>query len=192
MSVRSLAALAVARDKAQPGAAVGGGGAEAAVVGAPSGQPPAAGGVPQQFADVVTSAIPSEPLAAYTALLGVAAGTVSKSDPRGYLAFRWWVYGIFLAVTAAAVLVAFFRASKSSTGTVATNRRRLPFAELTAALVAAATWGLTMPGSAFNTQVSGTPQVLATASMVVGAAAFLGLLSAPQLRSGSKTPGQNG
>jgi hypothetical protein len=190
MSVRSLVALAVARDKAKPGTAAGGGRAEAAVAGAAGGEPAETGGVPQQFVDVVTSAIPSEPLAAYTALLGVAAGTINKSDPRAYLPFRWWVYGVFLFITTASIVVGYFRASRAPTGTEPDNRRPFPGAELGAALIAAGAWGLAMPGSAFNTQVSGTPQVLTTASMVVGAAAFLALLSAPQLKAGSSTPGQ--
>jgi len=47
-----------------------------------------------------------------------------------------------------------------------------------------------MPGSAFNIQIGGTTRVLATASIVIGAAALLTLLFAPQLKSGTKTPGE--
>jgi hypothetical protein len=74
MSIRSLSNLAVERDKAPPGeAAMGGAG------GAADGQ------VPQQFADVLTSAIPTEPLSAYTAAVGVVAGLKTAN----YLPFRW-------------------------------------------------------------------------------------------------------
>src|SRR5674536_65627 len=74
MSIRSLTMLAVARDKTAPSAPARGGGGEAAaapdgtVAGPPArrpaGQPAAQVGVPQQFADVPTSAIPTEPLTA--------------------------------------------------------------------------------------------------------------------------------
>ena len=198
MSIRSLTMLAVARDKAAPSAPAGGGGGEAAVAapdgtvaGRPAGQPAAQGGVPQQFADVLTSAIPTEPLTAYTALIGVAVGAAEPFHPRAYLPFRWGAYGVFLGVTAAAVWVAYLRKSRGPQGPRdPVNRRSVPLAELLSALVAAGAWGLAMPGSAFNIQIGGTTRVLATASIVIGAAALLTLLFAPQLKSGTKTPGE--
>ena len=72
-----------------------------------AGPPAAQVGVPQQFADVLTSAIPTEPLTAYTALIGVAVGAADPLHPRAYLPFRWGAYGVFLGVTAAAVWVAY-------------------------------------------------------------------------------------
>ncbi|MGH3770901.1 MAG: hypothetical protein ACRDRW_05820 [Pseudonocardiaceae bacterium] len=198
MSIRSLAALAVARDKASPGQVVGGGAAEAAVVqptgaarGQPAGTPPEQGGVPQQFVDVLISAIPTEPLAAYTALVSVTVGTLSAPDARAYLPFRWWVYGFFLMVILAAVWRAYYRASRGPAGVISPdNRRRFPIAEALAALVAGAAWGLAMPGSPLNAQLTGTVRTLATAAIIIGAAAVLTLLQAPQLKTGSKTPGE--
>lgn len=157
----------------------------------PAGQPAAQVGVPQQFADVPTSAIPTEPLTAYTALIGVAVGAADPRHPGAYLPFRWGAYGVFLGVTAAAVWVAYLRKSRGPQGPRdPVNRRSVPLAELLSALIAAGAWGLAMPGSAFNIQIGGTTRVLATASIVIGAAALLTLLFAPQLKSGTKTPGE--
>lgn len=198
MSIRSLAALAVARDKASPGKVPGGGAAEVAVVqpngtarGQPTGTPPEQGGVPQQFVDVLISAIPTEPLAAYTALVGVTVGASSAPDARAYLPFRWWTYGVFLVVILVAVWLAYYRASRGPAGVASPkNRRGFPFAEALAALVAGAAWGLAMPGSPLNALLTGTVRTLATASIIIGAAAVLTLLQAPQLKTGSKTPGE--
>jgi hypothetical protein len=198
LSIRSLAALAVARDKAAPDQPAGGGAGQAALVqtdgtvaAQPAGQPPAQGGVPQRFADVLISAIPTEPLAAYTALIGIAAGGIDVAHPRAYLAFRWWVYGAFLALTLVAVWVAYYRASRGPAGTNdQSNRRSFPWAEAAAALTAAATWGLAMPNSPLNVQVSGTARTLASASIAIAGASVLSLVFAPQLKTGTNSPGE--
>lgn len=198
MSIRSLAALAVARDKASPGKVAGGGAAEAALTqpdgvarGQRAGAPPEQGGVPQQFIDVLISAIPTEPLAAYTALVGVTVGTLNGPDARAYLPFRWGAYGAFLIVILGAVWLSYYRVSRGPVGvTFAANRREFPIAEALAALVAGAAWGLAMPGSPLNAQLTGTVRTFATAAIIIGAAAVLTLLQAPQLKTGSKTPGE--
>ncbi|MGZ6616958.1 MAG: hypothetical protein ACXVFQ_21345 [Solirubrobacteraceae bacterium] len=92
MSIRSLSNLAVERDKAEPGtAALGGSG------GASGGE------VPQQFVDALTSAIPTEPLSAYTAAVGVVAGLKAGN----YLPFRWSAFAVFLIVTAASIVISY-------------------------------------------------------------------------------------
>jgi len=124
-------------------------------------------------------------------LAGFAVGAAEPLHPRAYLPFRWGAYGVFLGVTAAAVWVAYLRKSRGPQGPRdPVNRRSVPLAELLSALVAAGAWGLAMPGSAFNIQIGGTTRVLATASIVIGAAALLTLLFAPQLKSGTKIPGE--
>jgi hypothetical protein len=182
MSIRSLAALAVARDKAAPSApAAGGGGAAAAA------PPPGAPVIPQSFADVLVSAIPTEPLSAYTAIVGIAVGTVDLNNPRSYLGFRWGCYGAFLVLTLLAVAVSYSKKANGPQGPV--GRRRFPWAEGASALIAAGAWGLVMPGSALNVQLTGTVRTLTSASIAVGAAAVLGLVFAPQLKVGTKSPG---
>jgi len=164
---------------------------EGAARGRPAGTPPEQGGLPQQFVDVLVSAVPTEPLAAYTALVGVTAGALSAPDARAYLPFRWGAYGLFLVVVLAAVWLAYDRASRGPAGvTSPDDRRRFPTAEALAALVAGAAWGLAMPGSPLNAQLTGTVRTLATAAIIIGAAAVLTLLQAPQLKTGSKTPGE--
>jgi len=198
MSIRSLAALAVARDKAAPAQPAGGGGGEAAIVpveGAPgqvAGEPPAAGGVPQRFVDVIVSVIPTEPLSAYTALVGVAVGAIGNTVPHAYLPFRWCAYTAFLVVTLAATWLAYRRASQGPAGVSdPENRRVFPWAEGAAALIAAASWGLVMPGSPLDVQVSGTARTLAIASIVIAAATVLSLILTPQLRTGTSSPGEH-
>ncbi|MGH3430690.1 MAG: hypothetical protein ACRDQZ_24515, partial [Mycobacteriales bacterium] len=190
MSIRSLAALAVARDKAPRGKAAGGGAAEAAVTqpsgaagGRLAGTPPERGGAPQQFVDVLVSAIPTEPLAAYTALVGVTVGALSPPDARAYLPFRWSAYGVFLGVIISTVWIAYYRASRGPAGTSRCNRRGFPLAEVSVALVAGAAWGLAMPGSPLDALFTGTAHTLAAAVIIIGATAVLTLLQAPQLKT---------
>src|SRR5580700_5970107 len=62
---------------------------------------PAFAGAPvaQQFVDVLISAIPTEPLAAYTAIVGITVGSIDISHPHSYLVFRWFSYAAFLIFT---------------------------------------------------------------------------------------------
>ncbi|MDQ6948350.1 MAG: hypothetical protein M3256_19330, partial [Actinomycetota bacterium] len=55
----------------------------------------------------------------------------------------------------------------------------------------AATWGLAMPGSALNVELGGMIRLLTSAAITIGAAAVLSLLFAPQLKTGTKTPGES-
>lgn len=188
MSIRSVTALAVARDSAPRGKAAGGGGG-AAAVGGPAGDGGGAGGgtdIPQSFVDVLVSAIPTEPLAAYTAIVGIAAGTIPTTDTKHppYMAFRWATFGVFLAL----ILVAIVLGYKRKAGI----RKRFPVAESGAALIAGAAWGLAMPGSALNVQLAGTARTLTTASIAIGAAAILVLVFGPVLKSGTTKTGSDG
>jgi hypothetical protein len=206
MSIRTLTALAVARDKARPGTPAGGGVGEAAVTqpdgtarGRVAGAPPEKGGTPQQFVDVLVTAIPTEPLAAYTALLALVVATLDGAplphDTRAYLPLRWWIYGAFLAVIVAAVWLGYYRATRGPSGLRPSNRRRIPLPELASALIAGASWGLVMPGGPLNAQLSdaagGVGRALATGCIVIGAGAVLSFVQAPQLRGGSRTPGES-
>ena len=182
MSIRSLAALAVARDKAPPAEPVAGGGGDAAAPAAPGGP-----FVAQQFVDVLVSAIPTEPLAAYTAIVGLTVGTVDIAHPHSYLTFRWFCFAAFLVFTLLAITVAYNRKANGPTGPV--DRRRFPWAEGGAALLAASAWGLIMPGSPLNVALTGTVWTLTSASIAVGATALLALVFAPQLKTGTSSPG---
>jgi hypothetical protein len=180
MSVRSLAALAVERDRAAAGQAARGGAGEAAVAGSRSRRDAA----PQTFTDVVISAIPTEPLAAYTALVGIVIGAVGSG---AYLPFRWGAYGAFLAIVVAAVWLAYARAVRGALGVAPGDARRksFPGVEVGSALLAGGAWGLAMPGSPLDAALSGTARTLTTASVLIGTAAVLSLLAAPALKTGT-------
>lgn len=136
MSVRSLAVLAVERDKATAGHAAGGGGGAAAVAGPRGGHRGGREAVPQSFTDVVVSAIPTEPLAAYTALVGIVIGAVGLDDAGSYLPFRWGAYGVFLAIVVAAVWLAYSRVARGPLGVAKEDVRRksFPAVEVTSAV----------------------------------------------------------
>jgi hypothetical protein len=184
VSVRSLAALAVERDRAPAGQPALGGAGAAAVRG-PNGQGSARDAMPQSFTDVVISAIPTEPLAAYTALVGVVIGAVGLGASGNYLPFRWTAYGAFLAIVVAAVWLAYARAARGVQGR--RNRYSFPAGEIFSALVAGGAWGLVMPGSPLDPTLTGTARTLTTTSVLVGTAALLSLLTAPALRTGTSS-----
>jgi hypothetical protein len=168
MSIRALTNLAVERDVADPGTPAKGG----------------PGGVDTSFVDALTSAIPTEPLAAYTAAIAVVAGLKTGE----YLPFRWGAFVLFLALTAASIYISYVTKDVSSSPQLAKqNKRSFPVIETVAAIVAAVAWGLAMPGSALNTLLKGNDGALAAAAITITGAAVLSLL-APWLTKGSKPP----
>jgi len=170
MSVRSLSNLAVERDVADPGTPVKGG----------------PGGAETGFVDALTSAIPTEPLAAYTAVVGVVAG-LKAGD---YLPFRWGAFVVFLLLTCASLLISYLTKEVSSDPALAKkNKRSYPVVEMVAAMVAAVAWGLAMPGSALNTTLKGNDGAIAAAAITISGAAVLSLLT-PWLTKGSNPPAQ--
>lgn len=174
MSVASLTALAVERDLAPAGLPPMGGKRSTPTPAAAAGvQPDAAaapGGVPQTFIDTLTSAIPTEPLVAYTAVIGIVTAVTDPSTGN-YLPFRCWAAGVFVVLTAAAVLVSYRSkaavaspAGPAATKTVPRPFRRLmiaqqgravPVPELISAVVAAAAWGAAMPGGPLSVAFTG-------------------------------------
>lgn len=109
MSIRSMSNRAVERDKAAPGKSAKGGaaGAEGAEVS-------------QQFVDALTSAIPTEPLSAYTAAIGVVAGLKAGN----YLPHRWGAFGVFVIVTALSVIISYETKYKSPARPLAQENKR--------------------------------------------------------------------
>jgi hypothetical protein len=115
--------------------------------------------------------IPTETLAAYTAVVGtvLAADIASQYGP-----FRWAIFGVFILLAFLAPMLAYRRPEASADGTGA-SRRTVPLLECAAAALAAAAWGLVMPGSPLTIVVDGNALIFATVSIVVGAAAVLSL-----------------
>ena len=182
MSVRSITALAVERDRADPGTTAKGGqrGEMAGIPGDP---------VPQTYMDTLTSSIPTEPLAAYTALVGIYAATLGTSGT--YLPLRWWAYAGFLGITAASVWTGYYQKSrrkldKGNTNASGGRERRVPVLELLAAIGAAAAWGLAMPDSPLDAAIGEPLRALAKATITIGGGAVVALLATPLAKATNK------
>ena len=177
MSVRSLTTLAVKRDEADHHDSVKGGSAGAGT-----------GGMDQTFADALTSAIPTEPLAAYTALIAVVAA--SKSSDQ-YLAVRWWIYAAFLVIVVASIETSYLAkvSQPKPVGVDQDRHRKFPFLEILSATIAAAAWGLVAPGSGLQIMLQGETATIAVACITIGGAALISLM-VPALTKGSNTPKQ--
>lgn len=187
MSVRSLTALAVERDRAEPGTTAKGG-QRGDMAGVPGDS------VPQTYIDTLTSSIPTEPLAAYTALVGIYATTIGASS--AYLPLRWGAYAGFLGITAASVWMSYYQKSRrklddSNTNASDGRERRVPALELLAALGAAAAWGLAMPDSPLDAAMGDPMRALAKATITIGGGAIVALLATPLAKATNKTTSQN-
>ncbi len=117
MSAKSLAKLAADRDTTPPGQSV-----------------------VKDSTDVLVAAVPTEALAAYTAVIGV---VLAANIGSAYAPFRWCAYAAFIALAVLAPLSLFQQRSTAST----MESRKLPIPECLTAGTAAAAWGLVMPGN---------------------------------------------
>jgi len=145
MSAKSLAKLAADRDKAPPGQSV-----------------------VEDSTDVLVAAVPTEALTAYTAVVGV---VLAANIGAGYGPFRWSAYAAFIALAVLAPLMLF----KHSTAASSMEVRKLPIPECLTAGVAAAAWGLVMPGNPLATVINGKALVFVTTTILVGTVAAIGL-----------------
>lgn len=143
MSARTLAALAATRDDQPEGADVA------------------------SAAQALVAAIPTETLAAYTAVVGtvLAAGVGTHYGP-----FRWCAFAVFVVLAFLAPVAAYHRSVPMATRA---RPRRVPLPECTSSAFAAAAWGLVMPGSPLGTAIGGNALIFATTSILVGATAAL-------------------
>jgi hypothetical protein len=158
VSARSLAQLAVDRDVSRPGDPVA-----------------------SNSTDVLVAAVPSEALAAYTAVIGV---VLASDIGSGYGPFRWSAFGVFVALAVLAPVVFFRnRAAESERDT-----RHAPYFECITAGVAAAAWGLVMPGSPLAMIFKGNALVFATTAILVGGATVVGLATQPLSTANGKNP----
>ncbi len=169
MSASRTADIAVERDQTPPGEPIG----------TPATQ-------------VLTSAIPTEVLAAYTAAVGV---VLAADIGTGYGAFRWAAYGAFIGL-AAIFPLSVYRQRVAKT-TDKDQKRAVPIPECLMAAFAAAAWGLVMPGGPLSTVLAGNALVFGTAAIALGGAIVLGFAT-PFLTTGnskaapaSGTPGQD-
>lgn len=125
----------------------------------------------QSTSDALLSAIPTETLAVYTGVVGIFAASDDAGVTSGYLPFRWWAFGTFLALTGAAVVLA-HRVRRS-----AKNKTRFPVLEVFIAVLAAAVWGLAMPGSPLAIELTGTARTITISTITLLGTALVTFLS---------------
>lgn len=171
MSLQALSQRAVWRDTAPPlpplGTTAGepvGGGEPVEATG-----PAVAAAQLQKATNALTTAIPTEVLGPYTAIVAIIVANSSRFDSLA--ALRWWTYGVSMAFIVVYEFVTYRRSS--------TTKRRLPWVELSGALIAFAAWALAMPGSPLTISVHAADFAIASAMIAIGGAALLGLISFP-------------
>ena len=182
MSILSLAELAVARDRTDAGAKVLARPAGGARTPAEPAQPLPA---PEQTtADSLTSAIPTETLAVYTGVVGIFTAAANPGVVDGYLPFRWWAFGAFVALTLFAVWAAYHGKRRDGSG----RKSSFPALEAATATIAAAVWGLVMPGSPLLLELSGTVRTITVSTLTLTGSALVAALST-YLTKGVAKPG---
>lgn len=123
----------------------------------------------QGYLDLLLAAIPTEPLALYTFLVaGIVATLNPGSDQR--LTMRWIIFGVAAAFIVVWMVTAFLRLPGK-------QKRALPWAEVSSAVIAFAAWGLVMPESPLAAELSGSDQTVWTFIIVASGVALLGLLT---------------
>lgn len=145
MSALSLGRIAADRDREPPGSDV------------------------RRASETLIAMVPTEVLAAYTALTAVVMSAVKEGE---YAPFRWSAYAAFVVLAAVAPIPAF-----RSSGTAGTDRRRIPVLECVGAGAAAGAWGIVMPSTPLDLVLNGTALTLSTAAVVLGVGTVLSLFS---------------
>jgi hypothetical protein len=126
------------------------------------------------YASALVAAIPTEPLALYTFLTAGIVATIGPDDDQ-LLELRWTIYGVGIGYIVLWLGVAYYRERPSSA-----RKRKFPWVETVTAVVAFAAWGLVMPESPLNAELTdtGTRTVWTLIITAVGAA-ILALLGNP-------------
>jgi type IV secretory pathway VirB2 component (pilin) len=159
MSINSLSSLAVQREAIVPRKAKKKAGADEAET------------VPQTWTDVIVSAIPSEPLALYTTIIGIIIATITVAGDN-----RFWLRWILYVVGIVAVVI-WLSAEYYRKRTV--KKRHFPIVEAAAASIAFAGWGLVMPGNPLALSLSKDNRIIWTALITAATVFLLGLLGIP-------------
>jgi hypothetical protein len=166
-----------------------------------SGQSPA--GTAAGFAQLLVAQIPSEALLAYTTLLALfSIGGVS------YNTGRWGLYGAAIVACAVTVLASYLAqrdygfddsqtgtppvsvsappaaAASTSTPITATGKLHPPYLPVLAAVLSMAVYGLTVPGSPLQFEVSRTGFAIVSGCLAVGGGVMMSIL-APFLGKGN-------
>lgn len=128
----------------------------------------------RSYLSSLAAAIPTEPLALYTFLVATIVSTIeAKGDQR--LPMRWAIYAATIVVIALWLGVSFFRNRDQEKK----KRRRFPWVETVAAVAAFAAWGLAMPESPLNAELSGDDRTIWTAIITAAGVVVVGMLGKP-------------
>jgi hypothetical protein len=101
-----------------------------------------------------------------------------------YGAFRWSAYGAFIALAMLAPAMLAKRNASAADKVI----RKLPVPECLTAGVAAAAWGLVMPGNPLTMIIKGNALVFATTAILVGTAAIITLAAQQLGTANNKNP----
>jgi hypothetical protein len=198
MSILSLASVAVARDVAGAGQPVakdpsvakmrivGRGVDDSAgrqAVGQPDAGADAPGGSVASFGELLVAQIPSEPLLAYTTLLALFTASGVSYRPG-----RWALYSATIIICAAAVLGNYLAqrdyAFEDMDNSPARAKLHLPFLPILTAVLSMAVYGLTVPGSPLQYELSGTAFAICSGCLAVGGGVMMSIF-APFLGKGN-------
>lgn len=157
MSLSTLSAIAVQRDEGKPRRSKR----------KPTTPTEAATTEERSYANVLVSAIPTEPLALYTFLVAGIVATIDAGESER-LVLRWVIYGVMIAFIAAWLGTTYLRGRSA--------KRKFPVVETVSAIVAFAAWGLVMPDSPLSAELTGDDRLVATLLITSGGVAILGLL----------------
>lgn len=212
MSLLALGSVAIGRDLAAPGqtltrdatvpraraVARPADGAHvpeaAALIGSPN-------GAVASFGQLLVAQIPAEALIAYTTLLALfsaaditvnAGGTSFTTANTSYAAGRWIVYAAAIVVCAAVVPSSYFAqrdysfddADEATVSAPSGRRLHLPILPTVAAMVSMAIYGLTVPGSPLQSEVSGVAFGICSGCLAVGGGVVMSIF-APFLGKGN-------
>ncbi len=135
----------------------------------------------QGYLNALVAAIPTEPLALYTFLVaGIVATIEAGEDQRLFM--RWAIYGGMIVFIAGWLVIAYRR------GRADERKRKLPLAEIAAAVVAFAAWGLVMPESPLSAELAGDDRVVWTLVITTVGTAALALLGGSLTRPAKPAP----
>jgi hypothetical protein len=124
----------------------------------------------RSYLSTLAAAIPTEPLALYTFLVATIVATIGPGDDER-LFMRWAIYAATIAV-----IVLWLGASHFRNLDAKERKRRFPWLEAASATVAFAAWGLAMPESPLNAELSGDDRTIWTAIVTVAGVLVLGML----------------
>ena len=171
MSISTLTTLGAARDKRVPKKS-------------DTGKAPEGTDAKARITDALVSSIPTEVVAAYTAAVTLVIGFIdvkkAKHFPDQFKSLRWWMFIALIVITAVSIYFS-FRAK---------SQERQPIPEMTAGVLAATIWGLTLPDSPLSISLNGDNKSIVPTLIILGAGFLLVAVSNVLVKqSGGKNPG---